>query len=180
MDLVLTRDPGQLGPISYGVLSLGGFQTLELAWRPWQKLVTQRIALESPELPQLFTDVNSFAEVAPCGLPDNSCVPPGIYQLELHNTPKHPFTWALVNHALGIYHEPGDIPLGMNARSAVLLHTGNTALDSEGCILVGLERTNLWQPPGVFESVKAFQQLKANLPWVAGHTLTIQGPGSTP
>jgi Family of unknown function (DUF5675) len=154
-DLILTRDADQADDrVTQGVLAIGPpFQTIEPPWVP---------------------DPNG----GPAGDPGASCVPPGIYQLALHNTPEHPFTWALVNPALGIYHEPGDIPAGAKGRFAVLLHPGNTVLDSKGCIVVGLARSNLFAQPGVVDSQVAFAQLKALLPWIAGHTLTIMGAGA--
>lgn len=152
MNLVLRRDPAVVSPVTFG--------TLEGAGGPYQTL----------ELP--FVPLGA-------GSAQGSCVPAGIYNLERHSTDKHPFTWALVNPTLGVYHEPGDVPAdAVGARSAILLHPGNTAQDTEGCIIVGLERTNLFYPPGVLESVKAFDTLKSHLPWVEGHTLTILGAGS--
>lgn len=53
---------------------------------------------------------------------DKSCVPAGTYHCIPHNTPKHPNTWELT---------------GVPGRSDILIHTGNSPDDSEGCILVG-------------------------------------------
>lgn len=62
-----------------------------------------------------------------------SCVPVGIYTLEDHNTDKYPDTWALVGDEVG--HWPGD----GKQRSVCVLHAGNTAIDTMGCILPGTE-----------------------------------------
>ncbi|HET8550889.1 MAG TPA: DUF5675 family protein [Gammaproteobacteria bacterium] len=67
-----------------------------------------------------------------------SCVPDGVYDLVPHSTDAHPHTWALLNPALGIYHEPGDKPPGVFGRWACLLHPGNDEGDVEGCICPGL------------------------------------------
>lgn len=111
---------------------------------------------------------------APCGEPRVSCVPVGTYDLVLHDTPAHPQTFALVNAELGIYHELADAPPGEIIRVACLLHAGNFASQSEGCVLVGLGRSVLNGQPDVTESRKALQELLAAVPWVLGHTLTIE------
>lgn len=154
MNLILRRDPPAPGHVTFGTLEGAGgpYQTLELPFIPLG-----------------------------AGSDHGSCVPQGIYRLELHSTDKHPHTWALVNETLGVYHQPADVPdTAVGARSTILLHPGNTALDTEGCILLGLERTHLFTTPGVVESRKAFDTLKAHLPWVEGHTVTILGAGATP
>jgi hypothetical protein len=173
VNLLLQRDPSVPLAVTYGVLNGAGgpYQTLELPFR----------------LPPVVASVSVAGDKAtvkitqPAGSAPRSCVPPGIYNLERHNSPDHPFTWALVNEELGVYHEPGDVPPGaFGARSAILLHTGNSPLDTKGCIIVGSQRTGLFGLPGVLESIVAFEKLKAHLPWVEGHTLTIMGQGATP
>lgn len=54
---------------------------------------------------------------------DVSCVPLAKYTCIRHNSPKHPFTWEVT---------------GVQNRSEILIHAGNTIVDTEGCILVGL------------------------------------------
>lgn len=51
-----------------------------------------------------------------------SCVPPGSYKATPHNGTKYKNTWIL-----------NDVP----NRSAILIHVGNSILDTEGCVLVG-------------------------------------------
>lgn len=113
-----------------------------------------------------------------CGHPDQSCVPAGEYQLVPHDTPAHPRTWALVNSALGIYHET--VPEGCFGRTAVLLHTGNFPRDSLGCILIGRTRRYVGEQWMVTDSRNAFAEFKAILPWTE-HVLTISyAPGISP
>ena len=100
------------------------------------------------------------------GLQGRSCVPPGTYELVLHDSEAHPETWALVNTALGVTH------YGPSQRSAVLIHPANHAWELRGCIAPGLIRL----PHMVGKSRDAFAQLKAALPWTNGHTLEIRGP----
>lgn len=107
------------------------------------------------------------------GEPGKSCVPEGLYQLELHNTVKHPHTFALVNPALDIAHYP---TVGM--RSAVLIHSANWAYELEGCIALGLGRMvdrkpdlNEWR---ITSSLAALKQFLRLVPWETGHTLKIQ------
>lgn len=54
--------------------------------------------------------------------PALSCIPEGKYDCIRHDSPDHPNTW-----------EVTDVP----NRSEILIHNGNTAKDTKGCILVG-------------------------------------------
>lgn len=103
--------------------------------------------------------------------PDVSCVPAAKYALVPHNTPEHPNTWALVNPAAGVYHEPGDIPAGTTGRYACLLHPFNWAHQAEGCVGPGLGFNGVDM---VLSSDLAFQEIQTLLrPGSTGHTLTI-------
>lgn len=150
MHLSLVRDiagrVSTLGTLTAGELVI---QTLELPWRP----------APPPSL---------------CGMRGRSCLPAGDYTLALHDTPKHPHTWALVNPTLGVYHEPGDVPHTAEfCRTACLIHIANYPDELEGCIGVGLRRSNAWGPWMILDSRKAFAALEAALPWTDDHTLTI-------
>lgn len=114
-------------------------------------------------------------------LPDNahkggqnglSCVPVGTYQLMLHDSEMHPQTWALVNHDLGIYHWPNEIPT-TGGRSTILIHPANFVHELLGCIAPGMTRGFAGGLAMVAQSRVAFAQLKAIVPWTTGHTLTI-------
>ena len=103
--------------------------------------------------------------------PFHSCVPPGRYSLEPHDSAKHPQVWALVNPALLIFHElPRDPPPG--ARSACLIHSGNWACELEGCIAPGLGTALSPRGPMVTRSVEALNQLRRLL-GPGGHNLVI-------
>jgi hypothetical protein len=107
----------------------------------------------------------------PGGAPSRSCVPEGIYELALHDTPKHPTSFALVNPELGVIHEPdADLP---NARVACLIHIANFIQDLQGCIGVG---TIFGDVCTVMNSRIAYDEFLAEVPWVAGHTLSILNP----
>jgi hypothetical protein len=106
----------------------------------------------------------------PGGAPDRSCVRPGIYQLALHDTPHHPKSFALVNRALGVIHEPD--PTFPNARVACLIHIGNFLKDLKGCLCVGTAAGECC----VMNSAVAYGEFTAAVPWVEGHTLTIWNP----
>jgi uncharacterized protein DUF5675 len=127
-----------------------------------------QVELQTLERPWIPADDGS-----PGGHPLTSCVPRGVYQLVLHDTPAHPQTWALVNPALGVYHELNDIPPGQTGRVACLIHQANLVAQLEGCIGVGLERSKLNGEPDIADSIKAFKVLKDAVPWTNGHTLEI-------
>lgn len=101
-----------------------------------------------------------------------SCVPDGAYQLVYHNTQKHPDCWALVNTDLGVWSDslPPGLPYG---RTAILIHSGNTTADTEGCVLVGLRHARLDGQPSVLESRAALDQLRARL-GTSNHSLEIR------
>lgn len=110
------------------------------------------------------------------GEPGKSCVPVGTYQLVLHDTPKHPHSFALVNPALDVVHLPTP-----GFRSSVLIHAANWAYQLEGCVALGLGRVvdhkpgvSAWRVTSSLAAVAHFSRL---VPWELGHTLTIQrGP----
>lgn len=113
------RDPTcTMGIITNGVKSL---QTME---RPWV-----------------------FTPDSPAGLKGQSCVPPGRYRLERHSTDAHSNVWALINHALDVYHWESEIPASRKgkARSVVLIHAANRAEELKGCIAPGIRRVR-WEP----------------------------------
>jgi hypothetical protein len=158
MNLTLQRDSDD-GARTFGALS-------------WSDDQVELITLERPWVPA--------EDGSPGGHPMTSCVPPGVYRLVLHDTAKHPQTWALVNESLGVFHEPGDAPAGFigTPRFACLIHSANLVHQLEGCIGVGLSR-GTWPDsgePDITSSVAAFARLKAAVAWTDGHTLTISGP----
>lgn len=137
---------------SQGVLHLGDhqFQTME---RPW--------------IPQ---------KNAPCGTKGVSCVPPGTYQLWRHNTEAHPHTFALVNPTLWVYHYDEDVPAGQAglARTCVLIHAANFAVELRGCIAPGLFRKVDGGRRMVSHSRAAMTEIESLVPWANGeHTLEI-------
>jgi hypothetical protein len=86
--------------------------------------------------------------------PNISCIPTGTYTAALIQAPKH-----------GQVYEIQDV----QGRDAILFHVGNTALDTNGCILVGTEHGTIYLPsgnkPGVLGSKNAFQRfMRACLP----------------
>lgn len=74
-----------------------------------------------------------------------SCIPAGTYRFRLHESPKYGWT------VLGV---------GIPGRSLILIHWGNTEIDTKGCILVGREFGRLVDKPAVLESRAAFEALR--------------------
>lgn len=108
-----------------------------------------------------------------------SCVPDGPYSLVPHDGAKFRDVWALVNSRLGVYRTPAQVPKDQKfGRSAILIHTGNSLADIEGCIAVGqrygIEGNRLW----LYDSRKAIQQLR-DLLGGATHLLTIRPTAGT-
>lgn len=107
-----------------------------------------------------------------CGEPGRSCVPLGTYQLVRHDTEAHPRSFAIVNEALGVYHY--NIPAGALGRSACVIHVANRPEELRGCIALGLVRARAAASWELRESQRAIDKFYALVPWIDGHTLTIQ------
>ena len=147
MNLILIRDTST-PTCTLGLLHVGGhvFHTLERPWVP--------------------------DPASKCGRKGVSCVAPGVYRLVKHNTEAHPKVWALVNPALGVYHQPTDVPAGCEhiTRTAVLIHPANYPHEIRGCIAPGMSRG----PNAVWNSRQAMKKLRELVPWTNDHTLEIR------
>lgn len=137
MDLELHRDYRDAG-CTLGVIEAFGrrLQTMERAWVP---------------------TVESVA-----GTKGVSCIAPGRYKLERHNSENHPNVWALVNKALDVYHFEHEVPRERKgkARTAVLIHPANWAEELRGCIAPGKERMRQGQVWCVQRSRDAINELR--------------------
>lgn len=78
-----------------------------------------------------------------------SCIPAGTYKCVPHNGTKYKNVWRLLN---------------VEARSAILIHAGNTEDDTQGCILVGRKIGKLGGKPAILESRAALNHLRETLP----------------
>jgi hypothetical protein len=149
MNLTLLRSSGD-GERITGILQVNGqiFATME---RPW---------------------IPNPAGVG--GMPRQSCVPPGVYKLIAHHSVNFPNTYALINHELGVYYQPGEIPNGQKwGRSAILIHVGNRVRDIVGCIALGKEHGEIQGEPAVLRSTLAMREFDKILNRCR-HTLEIQ------
>ena len=108
-------------------------------------------------------------EDIPGGSDEGEPVPAGEYRLVLHDSAKYGKVWAMVNPALGVYHQPGDRPNGVGRFACLFAHSGNRDADTLGCILIGMARG---ENETIARSREAVALLKDALPWEA-HTLTI-------
>lgn len=79
----------------------------------------------------------------------SSCIVPGTYKVERHESAKFPHTWELM-----------DVP----CRIGILIHNGNTIQDTHGCILVGISFGIVAGLPAVVHSVEALSMLRNTLP----------------
>jgi hypothetical protein len=98
----------------------------------------------------------------PGGMPRQSCVPRGVYNVHPWNSENFPQTYIIENPELGVYRQPADIPRGQTwGRSAILIHVGNFVRNVIGCIAVGMEhgRIDGCPEPAVLRSVMAMREL---------------------
>jgi hypothetical protein len=145
MNLVLSRDLDD-GRCTLGTMRIGDalFRTLERPWIPGQ----------------------------PGGTKGISCIPPGTYELQLHDTEAHPRSFALVNPDLDVYHY--ELPPGKQGRTSCLIHIANYVSELRGCIGLGMQRLlngDAWQ---LGQSRVAVDRFYSLVPWVRGHTLEIR------
>ncbi len=70
-----------------------------------------------------------------------SCIPAGEYKVKVVQSPRFGATWEVMN-----------VP----SRTNILFHKGNTAEDSKGCILVGLQYGTETGSPVIAQSGTAF------------------------
>lgn len=105
------------------------------------------------------------------GMPRLSCVPDGQYRLMPHSSEKFPETFCLANELLGVY--PAALPAGQAwGRTAVLIHSGNTAADVVGCVIVGTKHSFWDATHCILESRVALDRLRTCL-GRTNHTLQI-------
>lgn len=95
------------------------------------------------------------------GLPFNSCVPEGMYELRPWTRPSGADVYILFSPKLGVYLLPEDHPEG-EGRDLCLFHAGNWVTDIVGCIAPGIARVFMRNPeisPAVSSSKTAMKQL---------------------
>lgn len=78
-----------------------------------------------------------------------SCIPEGEYSCVPHTSQKYKNVWRLEN-----------VP----ERSGILIHAGNTSVDTTGCILVGHGFAEFKGIPGVSASQDTLDRLRRTLP----------------
>lgn len=87
-----------------------------------------------------------------------SCIPPGDYVCEPHDSERFPNTWAVVGGTVSHWHS------AETERSAVLFHVANTIDDIEGCIGPGLDLTGFGGRWAVTDSRRAMNEMRRVLP----------------
>ena len=113
-------------------------------------LTFDNVAVHTIERPWLPTD--------PGGMPFESCVPAGRYELIPYVRGNGDVVRALVNPGLGVYFRKNDRPNGIG-RYKILIHAGNWVTDIVGCIAPGYGRTVSGKGPMVTQSRKAMSLL---------------------
>lgn len=87
---------------------------------------------------------------APGGMPSQSCIPAGRYQLVPHEREDGDDVLALVNPGLGVYYLDRDRPNKVG-RFLILIHVANWVHEVEGCLAPGMRH----EGESVRESTKA-------------------------
>jgi hypothetical protein len=150
MNLVLRREKTQpSNDCTLGLLFIPGVLSLVTIERPW---------IPSP--------------TCKGGMKGKSCVPVGVYDLVQHDSPKHPRTWALVNHDLDVVHYEGDDHDPDEDRATCLLHGARIVQHVIGCIGVGCSTIKGAAGYELTNPRKAMDMLREKLPWQR-HTIEI-------
>lgn len=155
MEITVTRH-AYLSDCTLGYLVVDRLRlaTLEEPWRP------------NPEGPGGMHRIAGGGE---------SCIPDGTYELKPHFSARYPAgVWYLHNPELGVY-APATRPAGQKwGRDAVLIHSGNTTDDTEGCILVGKRQVLMGGRHQVLESRQALELLRDLLGPKSAHTIHLR------
>lgn len=106
------------------------------------------------------------------GLPFESCIPDGDYELQPYTRPSGKKAFILSNPDRGVYRQREDMG-GKVGRYLILIHVGNTVKDVVGCIAPGLSGSDKF----VGDSRKAMAKLQQEL-GSSAHTIVI-GPKGT-
>lgn len=80
----------------------------------------------------------------------DSCIPPGVYDLEFHLYKGHTETWALFGETVSHWCD------NTKQRCVIVIHVANSPDELDGCIAVGLDKDTDW----LIDSEKAFKKLK--------------------
>lgn len=80
-----------------------------------------------------------------------SCIPAGSYEVD-------PFNW---DNLLGLEHRDVYQIMSVPKRNAILIHNGNWASDSKGCIVIGMKHGQLKQKSAVLDSNLALSMLRS-------------------
>ena len=128
--------------------------------RPGSAIILERFAY-NPEstLGTLTFDDKTFVTVEPPWLDNQrnvSCVPEGFYTCKRYSSKRYPSTFEITN---------------VEDRSYIVFHAGNTAKDSEGCIILG---TMLGGGQNVLNSKKAMAEFMSDMEDVNSFELQIK------
>lgn len=110
----------------------------------------------------LYTLERPWVAGEPGGVPFESCVPNGTYELVPHSRPNGHEVYALRNHSLRVYYTQEDWRnAGRIGRYLILIHIGNYVDDVVGCIAPGLSRTIYNNRRMVGSSTRAMSRIMA-------------------
>lgn len=80
--------------------------------------------------------------------PNKSCIPSGAYYVDRYTSDKYKNVFEVLN---------------VHERSKILIHSGNTADDTQGCILPGMSYGMLRDKPAVLQSRSALDILREHI-----------------
>lgn len=108
--------------------------------------------------------------------PGKSCVPPGVYRLDTHDSEAFARVWALVSTPLLVYHWPSEVPASQRglARVTCLIRPANWASELNNDIALGKARFR--HPNGVWtiqQARDAVNELRGALNGTFDVTLTV-------
>jgi len=93
---------------------------------------------------------------------NESCIVPGTYKCRRYSSAKYPNTWEIT-----------DVP----QRDKILFHAGNTAKDTEGCVLLGEKFGEINGVPAIQSSRAAFEKFMLLTKDIDDLTITVEHGG---
>jgi hypothetical protein len=101
-------------------------------------------------------------EIRPVKIAEVTCIPPGTYKIHMHDSARFQCELPMLEDVPGF--------------TSILIHAGNTAVDTHGCVLVGLQRGIASVSQSLLARQVVTERIRAALALGESVTITIENP----